>query len=72
MPRLPRVVIPGLPHHVTQRGNRREQVFFTDADYAFYTDLILAAAQRADCEIWADCSMPNHVHMIIVPSDADG
>lgn len=72
MSRLARVVIPGLPHHVTQRGNRREPVFFNDADYAFYTKLILTAAQRANCEVWAGCLMPNHVHMIIVPSDEDG
>ena len=72
MARLARLVIPGLPHHVTQRGNRREQVFFNESDYLFYRELIFNAAQRAGCEIWSWCLMPNHVHMILVPSDEDG
>jgi len=72
MARIPRIVIPGLPHHVTQRGNRREQVFFEDGDYQLYLDLILEAAEKAKCEIWCYCLMPNHTHTIIVPSDEDG
>jgi putative transposase len=72
MTRLARIVIPGLAHHVTQRGNRREQVFFSDADYQFYIDELSAAAKRAKAQIWAWCLMPNHVHLLIVPSDADG
>lgn len=72
MARIARIVVPGLPHHVTQRGNRREQVFFEEGDYQLYTDLILEAAQKAGCEVWAYCWMPNHTHTIIVPSDEDG
>jgi putative transposase len=72
MARLARVVVPGLPHHVTQRGNRRERVFFEDGDYRVYLHLISAAAKRARTEIWAYCLMPNHVHFIMVPSDEDG
>jgi len=72
MARLPRLVLPGYPYHVTQRGNRRQQVFFESADYALYRDLLAEAAQRAGAEIWAYCLMPNHVHVIVVPSDADG
>jgi putative transposase len=72
MSRLPRIVLPGVPHHVTQRGNRRQQVFFEDADYAFYLDLFVHAAEAAGTEIWAYCMMPNHVHMIVVPHDTDG
>jgi putative transposase len=72
MARLPRIVLPGIPHHVTQRGNRRQQVFFEDADYALYLDLIAAAADRAGCTILAYCLMPNHVHFVIVPEDEDG
>ena len=53
MSRIARLVVPGLPHHVTQRGNGRQQVFFEEGDYALYTDLILEAAQKAHCEIWA-------------------
>ncbi len=72
MARLPRLVLPGLPHHVTQRGNRREQTFFEDGDYALYLDLLAEAATRSHVEIWGYCLMPNHVHVIAVPQDADG
>jgi putative transposase len=72
MARLPRVVIPGVPHHVTQRGNRREQTFFEDGDYALYLDLLADAARAAHAEIWSYWLMPNHVHIIVVPSDEDG
>jgi putative transposase len=47
MARLARAVFPGHPHHVTQRGNGRQQTFFSDADYALYRDL-LADPGRAD------------------------
>jgi putative transposase len=72
MARLARLVVPGLPHHVTQRGNRRERVFFGDDDYRAYLALIGAAARRSGTAIWAYCLMPNHVHFIMVPSAADG
>lgn len=72
MARLPRFVLPGIPHHVTQRGNRREQTFFEDGDYALYLDLLAQAAQRHGVEIWSYCLMPNHVHIIAVPRDEDG
>lgn len=72
MARLPRVVIPGVPHHVTQRGNRRERTFFEDGDYALYLDLLADGAERAGVAIWSYCLMPNHVHIIAVPGDADG
>lgn len=72
MAKLARVVIPGLPHHVTQRGNRRERIFFGDGDYRYYLKLIASAARKAGAEIWAYCLMPNHVHFLIVPSSTDG
>jgi len=62
----------GLPYHVTQRGNRRAQTFFEDGDYALYRDLLAEAAVKAEAEIWCYCLMPNHVHVIVVPSDKDG
>jgi putative transposase len=70
--RIARVVVPGLPHHVTQRGNRREPVFFGAGDYQLYRQLIAAAARRAGAQIWAYCLMPNHVHLIVTPTDHDG
>jgi putative transposase len=70
--RLPRLVLPGHPYHVTQRGNRRQQTFFEEGDYALYRDLLAEAADRAGSEIWCYCLMPNHVHLVVVPSDEDG
>lgn len=72
MARLPRLVLPGHPYHVTQRGNRRQQTFFEEGDYALYRDLLAEAATRAAAEVWCYCLMPNHVHVIVVPSDEDG
>jgi putative transposase len=68
MPRVARIVVPEAPHHVTQRGNRRQRTFFSDADYAGYLGLMANACRRAGVEIWAYCLMPNHVHLIAVPS----
>ena len=67
MARLPRIVIPGIPHHVTQRGNRRERVFFEDGDYALYLDLLADAAERSGVAMWSYCLMPNHVLIIRRP-----
>lgn len=72
MGRIARVVVPGVPHPVTQRGNRRERVFFEDEDYRLYRRLISEAAQRVRAEVSAYCLMPNHVHLIVTPSGNDG
>jgi putative transposase len=68
MARLARLVIPGLPHHITQRGNRRQQTFFNDGDYAAYVDLMAEWCREEGVEIWGYCLMPNHVHLIAVPA----
>jgi len=72
MSRLARIVIPDLPHHVTQRGNGRAQVFFGDDDYAIYRALLAESCRAAGVAVWAWVLMPNHVHLILVPSDSDG
>ncbi|MBE9555862.1 MAG: transposase [Proteobacteria bacterium] len=72
MARLARVVVPGVPHHVTQRGNRRMETFFEEADYHAYIDLLAEHCAKAEVAVWAWCAMPNHVHLILVPSDEDG
>jgi putative transposase len=72
MARLARLVIPGLPHLVTQRGNGGARTFFSDADCVLYRDLLVAACRAANVEIWAWVLMPNHVHLILTPADADG
>ena len=72
MARLARLVVPSFPHHITQRGNRRLPTFFDDDDYTLYKYLLSKAAGKAGSEIWCYCLMPNHVHIIIVPSHDDG
>ncbi|WP_275194381.1 transposase [Bradyrhizobium sp. CSA207] len=63
---------PATPNHVTQRGNGRARTFFEDSDYALYRDLLAANCKAAGVEVWAWCLMPNHVHLILAPSDSDG
>jgi len=72
MARIARAVAPGIPHHVTQRGNRRQQAFFNDEDYQSYLSLMSEWCARFRVETWAYCLMPNHVHLIVVPETKDG
>jgi len=72
MARLARVVVPGVPHHVTQRGNRRQETFFSEDDYDAYLTLLKEWCDRCGVAVWAYCLMPNHVHLIVVPRGADG
>ncbi len=72
MSRLARLTIPGLPHHVTQRGNRRMALFEGAEDYALYRDLMGERCAANGVACWAYCLMPNHVHLILVPSDETG
>jgi putative transposase len=72
MARMARVVVPGYPHHVTQRGNRRQRVFFCDEDYLHYIDLLAEYSALSKTEVWSYCLMPNHVHLVMVPKYEDG
>ncbi len=72
MARIARVVAPGLPHHVTQRGNRRMPTFFGDEDYRAYLDLLGEWTRREGVRVWGYCLMPNHVHLIVVPGSEAG
>ncbi|PCI10747.1 MAG: transposase [Thiotrichales bacterium] len=72
MARMARVVIPGIPHHITQRGNRRQKVFFMDSDYQYYKELLSEFCEKAQTGVLAYCLMPNHVHLILVPKDENG
>jgi len=69
MARIPRVVVPGAPHHITQRGVRRMQTFFDEEDYQIYLNLMCQQCQSFGVEIWSYCLMPNHAHLIAVPKD---
>ena len=71
MARLARVVVPGMPHHVIHRGNRRQKVFFGDGDKKKYLDILNLHAKLYELEIWAYCLMSNHVHLVVVPEDEE-
>ncbi|MBV5318944.1 MAG: transposase [Desulfobulbaceae bacterium] len=72
MPRIARLIAPGIPHQVTQRGNRRMETFFCDQDYQDYLDLMAEWCAKCHVSVWAYCLMPNHIHLIAVPESEDG
>jgi putative transposase len=65
-------VFAGLPHHVVQRGNHRERVFFAAGDPEAYLSLLNAYGREQGLEVFAYCLMPNHVHLVVVPRSVDG
>ena len=71
MPRLARIVIPGAPHHITQRGNGHQDVFFVDDDRLVYMELLRAQAGQFGLRIEGYCLMTNHVHVVGVPMQED-
>jgi putative transposase len=71
MGRLARSVVPGRARHVTQRGNRREPIFFEEGDQAIYLDLLAEQTAKHEAQLWAHCPMPNHVYLILVPAKSD-
>lgn len=71
MPRVARFISPGVPHHVTQRGNRRCSVFFSDADRLSYLSQLRIEAKENALEVLAYCLMSNHVHLVLVPPARD-
>jgi putative transposase len=72
MPRAARIVIPDVPHHVTQRGNNRQDVFFADDDRRVYLDTLCDRCHAAGVRVLGYCLMTNHVHLIVVPDDENG
>lgn len=72
MARIARIIAPGIPHHVTQRGNRRQQTFFCDEDYQAYLTLMAEWCGKYRVALWAWCLMPNHVHLVAVPETEEG
>lgn len=67
MTRLARVVVPGIPHHVTQRGNRGADVFETDEDRRTYLSFLRKYSAKHGLSIWVYCLMTNHVHLLAAP-----
>ncbi|WP_177419332.1 transposase [endosymbiont of Lamellibrachia barhami] len=72
MPRLARTVFPGIPHHITQRGNRREDVFFSADDRIRYLDWLKEYTEKHQVDVLAYCLMTNHIHLVLVPTTEDG
>lgn len=69
MPRQPRLFVAGIPYHVTQRGNNRAPIFFSDSDYSFFLDVLQEAKAKHPCLVYAYCLMPNHFHLLLQPRD---
>lgn len=72
MARLPRLTLPGYPHHVLQRGNNRQAIFATSADYQAMLDVLHENALKFKVAIHAYVLMPNHFHLLVTPETADG
>ncbi len=72
MARIARVVAPGVAHHITQRGNRRMDVFFNDDDRQAYLELLREYGEKHGVRYWGYCLMSNHVHLIAVPKTPGG
>ena len=72
MPRPPRLEPAGVALHVIQRGNNRAACFFSDIDRHFYLKCLSEYAARRDCAVHAYALMPNHVHILVTPSEAGG
>ena len=66
---MKRITIPGLPHHVVQRGLQGRQTFLSYDDYAVYLEIITECCLRHGVDVWAYCLMPDHVHLIAVPGE---
>lgn len=71
MTRIARIVVPGAAHHVTQRGNNRQDVFFVEDDKRVYLRLLGEQSQRFGLRIEGYCLMTNHVHLVAVPATED-
>ena len=71
MPRVARIVVPDCPHHVTQRGNNCQDVFFVDDDRRAYLEILAEQSQRFGLTVHGYCLMTNHVHLIATPRSAE-
>lgn len=72
MARLPRLTLPGYPHHVIQRGNNRQAIFASTPDYRMLLDLLDENARKFDVAIHAYVLMSNHFHLLATPQSVDG
>ena len=71
MPRTARIAIPDVPHHITQRGNNRQDVFFVDDDRLVYLSILKEHSEKYGLEILGWCLMTNHIHLVGRPMTED-
>jgi len=71
MPRNARIIIPGVPHHITQRGNYGRTVFFSDKDTSVFLEQLYDYSTKAKLQLACYCLMPNHTHLIVIPEQPD-
>ncbi len=71
MPRRARLVVPGIPWHIIQRGNNRTACFYDTLDYQYYLNTLTEKADEFDCSLHAWCLMTNHVHLLLTPAAHD-
>jgi putative transposase len=71
MSRIARIVVSGCPHHVTQRGNNRQDVFFVPDDYRAYLAILREQSRRYGLVVHAYCLMTNHMHLVATPRSVD-
>ena len=72
MARLPRICLPGIPHHIIQRGNNRQLCFADTTDFAAYANCLYEASQAYDVAVHAWVFMANHVHLLATPRSKEG
>lgn len=72
MPRPPRIILPGHPVHIIQRGNNRSATFYADEDYRYYLEALQKASQRYDCAVHAYVLMTNHAHLLMTAQTRTG
>ena len=72
MPRISRVVVPEYPHHITQRGTNRSEIFLEDNDYQHFLVLLGECLEKTRTDLWAYCLMNNHFHLLISPANSEG
>lgn len=71
MARTARIVVPGLPHHIYQRGNNRRRLFSRPSDKVWWTACLAAALDQTACALHQITLMENHVHMVVTPPTRD-
>jgi len=71
MPRIARAVAVGFPHHITHRGNNRQDIFFVDDDRRAYLEILKEHCDKYSLDVLAYCLMTNHIHIIAIPKKED-